>query len=278
VSPRAPRYGEPVPALTASEPAYRLYAWWLRRHLHRVTLPRHVALIMDGNRRWARAHGHPNPSVGHRFGAEHVADVLGWCSELGIRHVTVWVASADNIRKRDSDEVAFLMRVAEDVVAARLGRPGGGWRVHVAGQLALLPDSTVHALKRACDATVGETRYGDLTVAIGYSGRQEIVEAVRELLLDAADVGRDLATVAATLTEHDLGQHLGGAGQPPPDLIIRTSGEQRLSDFLLWQGADAELFFCDVYWPAFRYVDLLRALREYGRRAGPTSGLTPMSS
>src|SRR4051794_2817970 len=170
------RYGEPVPAVTASDPAYRLYAWWLRRHLHRVTLPRHVALIMDGNRRWARAHGHLNPSVGHRYGAEHVADVLGWCSDLGIRHVTVWVASADNIRKRDSDEVAFLMRVAEDVVAARLGRPGGGWRVHVAGQPALLPDSTVHALKRACDATVGETRHGDLTVAIGYSGRQEIVD------------------------------------------------------------------------------------------------------
>ena len=252
--------------MTASGPAYRLYAWWLRRHLDPGTLPGHVALIMDGNRRWARAQGHPHPSVGHRYGAERLADVLGWCSELGIRHVTVWVASADNIRKRDPGEVAFLMRVAEEVVAARLGRPGGGWRVHVAGQLALLPDSTVHALKRACDATVAETRCGDLTVAIGYSGRQEIADAVRSLLLDAADAGGDLATVAATLTERDLAEHLVGAGQPPPDLIIRTSGEQRLSDFLLWQGADAELFFCDVYWPAFRYVDLLRAVREYGRR------------
>jgi short-chain Z-isoprenyl diphosphate synthase len=266
--------------VTASWPAYRLYGWWLRRHLDPVTLPRHVALIMDGNRRWARAQGHRNPSVGHRYGAEHLADVLGWCSELGIRHVTVWVASADNIRRRDPDEVAFLMKVAEEVVAARLGRPGGGWRVHVAGQLALLPDSTVHALKRARDATLSETRHGDLTVAIGYSGRQEIADAVRAVLLDAADAGDDLATVAATLTERDLAEHLGGAGRPPPDLIIRTSGEQRLSDFLLWQGADAELFFCDVYWPAFRYVDLLRALREYRRRShgGVGAGPVPMSS
>jgi short-chain Z-isoprenyl diphosphate synthase len=126
---------------------------------------------------------------------------------------------------------------------------------------------------------VEEARHGDLTVAIGYSGRQEIAEAVRAVLFDAADAGRDLATVAATLTEGDLAERLGGAGQPPPDLIIRTSGEQRLSDFLLWQGADAELFFCDVYWPAFRYVDLLRALREYGRRRrhGPSRGPLPMS-
>jgi short-chain Z-isoprenyl diphosphate synthase len=266
--------------VTANGPAYRLYAWWLRRHLDRVTLPRHIALIMDGNRRWARAHGQSNPSVGHRYGAEHLAAVLGWCSELGIRHVTVWVASADNIRKRDADEVAFLMRVAEDVVAARLGRSGGGWRVHVAGQLALLPDSTVHALKLACDATARETRFGDLTVAIGYSGRQEIADAVRSLLVDEADAGRDLATIAATLTEQDLAAYLGGDGAPPLDLIIRTSGEQRLSDFLLWQGAEAELFFCDVYWPAFRYVDLLRAVREYGRRQPQRAGggSAPMSS
>jgi short-chain Z-isoprenyl diphosphate synthase len=244
----------------------RLYQWRVRWQLRGHQLPRHVALIMDGNRRWARSIGLANASLGHRYGAEHLEKVLGWCSELGVRHVTVWVASADNIRKRDPDEVAFLMQVAEDVIAAHLGRVGAGWRLHIKGQLDLLPDSTVHALKLAVEATRAENANGDLTIAIGYGGRAEIVDAVRSLLYELAAGGCDLRQASALITEARIADHLDAAGQPAPDLIIRTSGEQRLSDFLVWQGTAAELYFCDVYWPGFRKIDFLRAIRSYVRR------------
>jgi short-chain Z-isoprenyl diphosphate synthase len=221
---------------------------------------------MDGNRRWARRAGLASPSSGHEHGARHLGTVLGWCSELGIRHVTAWVASADNIRKRDPAEVAFLMHLAETVIPDYLASDGR-WRVHLAGQLDLLPDTTARALKHAVEATQGLDDAGDLTIAIGYGGRQEVVDAVRDVLDDAAASGRSLADVASALSERDIAEHLYTHGQPPPDLVIRTSGEQRMSDFLLWQAAHADLFFVDAYWPAFRYVDLLRVLRGYAARA-----------
>jgi short-chain Z-isoprenyl diphosphate synthase len=245
--------------------ALAAYTRWLGRRVRRGTVPAHVALIMDGNRRWARQMGLPNPSLGHRHGAEHLEVVLGWCADIGITHVTVFVASADNIAKRSPDEVAFLMQVTEDVIATRLAQPSGRWQVHLAGDLTLLPDSTRHALKLARDATTGR---GDLhlTVAIGYDGRAEIAGAVRLLLADAAAAGVSLAEVAAGLTTEDIGAHLDTRDLPDPDLVIRTSGEQRMSDFLLWQSATSELYFCDVYWPGFRHVDFLRALRSYAAR------------
>lgn len=228
-------------------------------------MPRHLALIMDGNRRWARGEGYDNVSIGHRFGAEHLDRVLGWCTGLGIRHVTVWVASADNIRKRDSAEVAFLMELAETVLAAQLIR-NPDWRLHVAGTLDLLPDSTAIALKQAVEHTRDRPGAADLTIAIGYSGRQEVTDAVRSWLTEAAAAGRTLAEAAAELTERDISRHLYHPDLPDPDLVIRTSGEQRMSDFLLWQATGADVQFCDAYWPAFRYVDLLRVLRTFSAR------------
>jgi short-chain Z-isoprenyl diphosphate synthase len=229
-------------------------------------MPQHVALIMDGNRRWARTNGHANPSVGHRYGAEHVEDVLGWCADLRIPHVTVWVASADNLAKRSPDEVAFLMYVAEDVIASRLARPSGRWQLHLAGNLDLLPSSTAIALKEAREATLGRASEGHLTVAIGYDGRSEIVEAVRSILLEGGATDTSLDEVAASITTESIAAHLYNPNLPDPDLIIRTSGEQRLSDFMLWQGVDSQLYFCDVYWPGFRQIDFLRALRSFGAR------------
>ncbi|HET7901352.1 MAG TPA: polyprenyl diphosphate synthase [Candidatus Nanopelagicales bacterium] len=252
--------------ITVRSVGLRMYAAALRRGLARGPLPRHVALIMDGNRRWARMQGHANPSVGHRYGAEHVEDVLQWCGDLGIDHVTVWVASADNLAKRSSDEVAFLMQVAEDVIAHRLARPSGSWRLHLAGDLDLLPASTAIALKEAREATLSRDVAGHLTVAIGYDGRTEILEAVRSILEESAAVGRSHGEAAASVTEVAISAHLYNPSLPDPDLIIRTSGEQRLSDFMLWQGVGSELYFCDVYWPGFRHVDFLRALRTFGAR------------
>lgn len=243
-----------------------LYARHLRRQLDAAQLPRHVAVVMDGNRRWARQMGFDNPSVGHRHGAEHLEELLGWCAEVGITHVTAFVASTDNLRKRDAVEVAFLMRMVEEVVADRLARPSNPWQVHVAGRLAELPGSTRDALKRAIDAAQGPHAKYHLTIAIGYDGREEIVDAVRSLLDRQARAGATIDDVAMGLTVDDIAAHLHTVGQPDPDLIIRTSGEVRTSGFLLWQAAHAQLFFYDVYWPGFRKIDFLRALRSYAQR------------
>jgi short-chain Z-isoprenyl diphosphate synthase len=246
--------------------AYRWYARRLRAQLAGGPVPRHVAIVMDGNRRWARQMGFENPSVGHRYGAEHVDEVLGWCADIGIRHVSIFVASGDNLRKRAPAEVGFLMELIERVVAERLAGRASRWRLHLAGRLDTLPDSARHALKLARDASLDRTAGFELTIAIGYDGREEIVDAVRSLLIAAAAAGTTVEELAERLSIEDVSGHVYTADQPDPDLIIRTSGEQRMSGFLLWQGVRSELYFCDVYWPGFRHVDFLRALRSYARR------------
>jgi short-chain Z-isoprenyl diphosphate synthase len=154
------------------------------------------------------------------------------------------------------------MHLAETIIADRLAA-SGRWRIHLAGRPNLLPDSTTHALKGAAETTASLAVAGDLTIAIGYGGREEVVGAVRNLLRDADAEGRSLSDVAGDLSETDIARYLEIADQPYPDLVIRTSGEQRLSDFLLWQAVDSELYFVDAYWPASRQIDLLRALRRY---------------
>lgn len=229
-------------------------------------LPRHIGLIMDGNRRWARQLGMANPSLGHKYGAEHVEHLLSWCEAVGVQHVTVFLCSTENLVRRGDDEVAFLMKVIEQVIADRLARPLARWQVHVAGMLDVLPDTTARALKNAVEATQDCATGAHVTLAVGYGGRQEIIEGLRDLLYERALLGHNLADVAGDLTVDDITQHMYTAGQPDPDLVIRTSGELRLSNFLLWQSAYSELYFCDAYWPAFREIDFLRALRSYAAR------------
>ncbi|GAA2831923.1 polyprenyl diphosphate synthase [Kribbella solani] len=243
---------------------YGLYTRRLRRQLRGLPVPRHVAIVMDGNRRWARGAGYEDVRIGHRFGANHLEQFLLWCADAGITCVTAWVASADNMRKRDSAEVGYLMELTESVLAAHVRRDHR-WRLHVAGRLDLLPDTTARALKEAAELSRDRTA-GDLTLAIGYSGRLEVLDAVRSVLDDAAAAGRSLDDVADTLSEQDISSNLYVPGLPDPDLVIRTSGELRMSDFLLWQTTGSDIEFCDLYWPAFREVDLLRALRTYGHR------------
>jgi short-chain Z-isoprenyl diphosphate synthase len=245
---------------------YALYTRRLRRQVRAGRLPGHVGLIMDGNRRWARQVGMANPSLGHRAGAEHAEQVLSWCEAVGIKNVTVFICSTENLAHRDGAEVAYLMQVIEDVVAERLARPGSRWQVHVAGMLDVLPGSTARALKNAVEVTRDCTTGAHVTLAIGYGGRQEIIDAVRDLLTEAGAAGVPMAEVAASLTADDITAHLYTVGRPEPDLVIRTSGEQRMSNFLLWQSAYSELYFCEAYWPAFREIDFLRALRSYAAR------------
>jgi short-chain Z-isoprenyl diphosphate synthase len=246
---------------------YGLYTRRLRRQVAGGPLPRHVGLIIDGNRRWARQAGMSNPSLGHARGAEHVEDLLHWCETAGIKHVSVFLCSTENLQRRGDAEVAFLMQVTEQIVAERLARGDGRWQVHLAGTLDLLPDSTAQALKEAVTATRDCATGMHITLAIGYGGRQELIDAIASLLHERAAAGQSMDELASALTMDDIERHLYTAGLPDPDLVIRTSGEQRLSNFLLWQSAFSELYFCDAYWPAFREIDFLRALRSYAGRA-----------
>jgi len=252
--------------VTGRRIVYRFYAWRLRKQLRHGQIPRHIGLIIDGNRRWAKQAGLASPSDGHRRGAEHIWDALTWCRAVGIQYVTVFVCSAENLLRRDEDEVAALMEIIERVVATRIATQEPTWQVHVAGLVDLLPDSTARELKRAADITSTCETGAHITLCVGYGGRQEIAEAVRALLHEKAAAGIRLDELAESIRQEDIARHLAGAGQPEPDLIIRTSGEQRMSNFLLWQSTGAYLHFCDCYWPAFREVDFLRALRDYAAR------------
>ncbi|QDP97182.1 di-trans,poly-cis-decaprenylcistransferase [Microlunatus elymi] len=244
-----------------------LYAYRLRRHLAAQSwLPDHIGVIMDGNRRWARRAGFDNPSIGHQYGAEHLEDLLHWCQRLDINHVTVFVCSTENLDRRAAGEVSFLMNVIETTISRILTRPGRSWRVHMAGNPDVLPDSTATSLKELCNRTDAIHTGRHLTLAVGYGGRQEIVDAFIAYLDEHTATTETLDDLAHTFEATDIDRHLYQPGLPLPDIIIRTSGEQRSSNFLIWQGSHADYYFCDAYWPAFREVDLLRAVRDYTRR------------
>jgi short-chain Z-isoprenyl diphosphate synthase len=250
----------------ASDLLYRLYERSLVRELGDAPMPQHVGVILDGNRRFARERGLADVAEGHLAGAQRIEPFLGWCAELGIPIVTLWLLSTDNLDR--GDEVAPLLRIIEDAVhhlACDESNAERGWRFTVVGALDLLPPETRRRLQEAEEATAHH-RGMRVQVAVGYGGRQEITDALRSLLLDAAAHGRSLEQIAAELRPEDIGDHLYTTGLPDPDLIIRTSGEVRLSGFLLWQSAHSEFHFCDAYWPDFRRVDFLRALREYAQR------------
>jgi short-chain Z-isoprenyl diphosphate synthase len=247
--------------------AYRLYERRLAGELAAGPLPRHVGVILDGNRRFALERGLVDPSDGHAAGARRIEPFLDWCLEMGIPYVTLWLLSTENLA-RDDTEVAALLTIIEDTVR-RMGCSEGaaerGLKVTAVGALDLLPEETRRCLKEAEEATADHDRLR-VQVAVGYGGRQEITDALRSLLAARAAEGADLEEVAENLRPEDIGDHLYTTGLPDPDLIIRTSGEVRLSGFMLWQSAHSEFYFCDAYWPDFRKVDFLRALRDYQRR------------
>ena len=243
--------------------AYGVYESRLSRSLADTPRPRHVGVILDGNRRWARAAGAKHVSHGHQAGADHIQDLLGWCDEAGVEVVTLWLLSSDNLT-RASDELVPLLAIIEDTVRD-LAAPAKPWRVHPVGSLDLLPDTTVRVLKEAAEVTRDKPGLV-VNVAVGYGGRREIADAVRGLLHEHASKGASLEEVASLLDVEQIAEHLYTRGQPDPDLVIRTSGEQRLGGFLLWQSAHSEFYFCDALWPDFRRIDFLRALRSYAQR------------
>ncbi len=246
-----------------SGPLYRLYARRLRRGIDPATVPGHLAMMIDGNRRWARQLGLSSTAEGYRAGAAKMREFLGWCNELGIAVVSLYLLSVDNIRKRDSAEIAGLIDVIAEL-AESLSREND-WRVKHVGRTDILPAELGRVLTDAEQRTQ-HNRGLHVNLAVGYGGRNEIVDAVRSIIGTHEASGGRLEDLAAQLTPEMIGEHLYTGGQPDPDLVIRTSGEQRLSDFLLWQSAHSEFYFVEALGPDLRRVDFLRAIRDYARR------------
>jgi short-chain Z-isoprenyl diphosphate synthase len=241
--------------------AYRLYEHRIEASLSPQAIPRHVGVMCDGNRRWARSAGLADVSSGHQAGADKIFEVLQWCRQMGVEVVTLWLLSTDNLA-RPATELEPLLRIIEDTVRGLVAQ---NWHVNPMGALDLLPADTAQVLKDAAEATAAQQGLL-VNVAVGYGGRREIADAVRSMLQEHATRGTTIEELAEILDVEHIAEHLYTAGQPDPDLVIRTSGEQRLGGFLLWQSAHSEFYFCDAYWPAFRRVDFLRALRSYAAR------------
>ena len=253
-----------VKALVPRGLIYATYEQRLLRNLDRGRLPQHVAVLADGNRRWARANAPGQELVlGYRAGADKLKQFIGWCEEVGVPIVTLWVLSTENLERAADEELHPLLDVIRDLVVDLAA--DGRRRVQVVGDLNLLPAPLAGDL-RAAEQSCAEVTVMHVHVAVSYGGRHELRDAVRSLLAAEATKGTDLAELAETLEIDHISEHLYTAGQPDPDLIIRTSGEQRLSGFLIWQSAHSEFYFCEALWPDFRKVDFIRALRSYAQR------------
>jgi short-chain Z-isoprenyl diphosphate synthase len=250
-----------VVAVALSDFLYAAYERRLSRRLSKETLPRHVGVMLDGNRRWAKARGH-GTKEGHQAGADNIAGFLDWCEEARVEVVTLWLLSTDNLNRPEA-ELTPLLGIIEEAVGALAAQQR--WRLHPVGALDLLPQGTAEKLKRAAEATQ-EVDGILVNIAVGYGGRREIADAVRSLLQEQASRGMTLEELAEVIDVEHIAEHLYTRGQPDPDLVIRTSGEQRLGGFLLWQSTHSEFYFCEAYWPDFRRVDFLRAIRAYAMR------------
>lgn len=238
---------------------YPFYESRIVRDLDFNQTPQHVGVILDGNRRWAKSNPSSEDPKGHRRGADKIIDFLGWCEEAEVKVVTLWMLSTDNF-KRTPEELDALLAVIGDSVdeLSRTGR----WTIKSVGALDLLPEW----MQKKLSSLPTHPGTMEVNVAIGYGGRREIVDAVKSYLSKAATQGKGIDEAMAELDAEEISQYLYTAGQPDPELLIRTSGEQRLGGFLLWQSAHSEFYFCEAYWPDFRRVDFLRALRSYSQR------------
>jgi short-chain Z-isoprenyl diphosphate synthase len=242
---------------------YRVYTRRLRRGLTDQPLPHHVAMIIDGNRRWAKLRELETAAHGHRAGAAKYREFLVWCDDLGIGVATLYLLSTDNLTGRSKDELDELFQIigdlAEDLSHFR------DWRIQHVGSSEGLPQTLRAKLLEAQERTRGNTGL-HVNLAIGYGGRREIADAMRSIVRSHETGGGALDSLAEILTPELIGEHLYTGGQPDPDLVIRTSGEQRISDFMLWQSAHSEFYFVEALGPDLREVDFLRALRDFSRR------------
>ena len=246
-----------------SKQVYSTYEHKLDKAVRAGHIPQHIGIIMDGNRRYAKEFLDSDIDEGHRLGEKKIESVMDWCLDLGVKYVTLYAFSSENF-KRDREEVAFLMDLAESSFLEMADNP----KIHkhrvairAIGKIEALPENVRKAIDYAYEKTKDYDQF-TISICLAYGGRQEIVEAVKEIAakIEAGDMAVE------EITEKVISSHLYTGDMPDPDLILRTSGEIRVSNFLLWQLAYSELYFTDIYWPGFRRIDLLRAIRSYQQR------------
>jgi len=249
---------------------YKLYEAWLWRQVETGVTPEHIAIILDGNRRWANEQQATHPLLlkdrwGHGEGADTVEQLLDWCHLIGVRNVTLYTFSTENFSRR-SEEVTQIMDLAKQRFLKLLDDP----RIHrdkihvkVIGRVNMLPDDLQEIIGKLEEATAGYDKYF-WNFAFAYGGRAEIVDAAKTIAKKVKDGEIEVDDISEQVFERHL--YTSHMTKQDPDMIIRTSGEERLSGFLLWQAAYSELFFLDVYWPDFRRIDLLRAIRVFQQR------------
>lgn len=242
---------------------YKIYEWYISRGLDQDKMPKHVAIIMDGNRRFSKLQGNIDVVKGHEIGVDTLEKVLDWSIELGIEIITAYAFSTENFN-RSEHEVEGLM----DLFVRNFKRLVTHDKIHknevrvkVVGRTELLPESVRQAIKDAEDATAHYNKRL-FNIAIGYDGRLEIIDSFKKIIKDVQD-----GKISIDDVDEDLvSKNLYTKGLADPNLIIRTSGEERLSGFLLWQSSYSELYFCETLWPELRKVDFIRAIRSYQAR------------
>lgn len=244
--------------------AYKIYEKWLWIQVKNGSKVEHIAIILDGNRRWASVK-ELNPWLGHQKGADTVEELLDWCDKLNVKFITLYTFSMENF-SRKPDEINEIMKITEEKFQKLLVDP----RIHrnqinvkVIGRINLLPESLQQVIGELEKVTAGYNNQF-LNFALAYGGRAEIVDAAKTIAKKVKEGKLELADINESTVEKYL--YTSHMPNQEPDLIIRTSGEERLSGFLLWQSAYSELAFLDVYWPDFRFIDLLRAIRTFQKR------------
>lgn len=245
--------------------AYKIYEYWLNKQVKGKPIPSHVGIILDGNRRWAKMRGLPL-NTGHDIGAKVAEDLLVWAEDLGIRTITLYVLSTENLN-RNPDEVSHILGIAEEYLKKiKESNEFQDRRVRIKfiGKLTLLPENIQKFIREIEESTSQYSSFF-LNLAIAYGGRQEIVDMVKNVAKDIEDSRIKVEDVNQQMIRNYL--YTSHLPNPEPDIVIRTSGEERLSGFLLWQSAYSELIFFDVYWPDFRKIDLMRAIRIFQNRS-----------
>lgn len=245
-----------------SKPIYIAYEWFLEKKVRKGKIPKHIAIIMDGNRRLARKKG-LFPWAGHKLGAKKLEEVLEWCFELGIPTVTAYAFSTENFNrpKEEKENIFDLFEEYFTKVAHDKRIHQRKVKIKAIGDIEKFPTRVKKAIKKAEDATKNYENF-HLNLAVGYGGRQEILDAVKRVAIEVKEGKLRIDSIDEEL----FNKKLYTQGLPDPDLIIRTSGEERISGFLLWQSAYSELYFCESYWPGFRKIDFLRAIRTFQQR------------
>jgi len=241
---------------------YSLYESRLQKGLSKKDLPKHIGLIHDGHRRYARRENLLSYEVSYKIGMVRFKECLSWCDELGIDYVTSWLLSKENLSRPEEELEPYFIVLNELFEELIIDDLVDNFKIQFIGSIDLLPDYLKETINKLQEVRAGGEK--TITIALGYGGRQEILDAIKSLVIENKE--KDLEELVEEINDEQIREHLYLPDAPDIDLIIRTSGESRLSGFLLWQSAYSEFVFQDVYWPEFRKIDFLRCLREYVQR------------